>query len=50
MPCQLIIRQEAHLDANEAYTYYEELHDKGSVRLQGHGSAVSFRHIWIREI
>ncbi len=27
-----------------------ELHDKGSVRLQGHGSAVSFRNIWIREI
>ena len=27
-----------------------ELHDKGSVRLQGHGSAVSFRNIWIREL
>jgi hypothetical protein len=27
-----------------------ELHDKASVRLQGHGSAVSFRNIWIREI
>jgi hypothetical protein len=27
-----------------------EPHDKGSVRLQGHGSAVSFRNIWIREI
>jgi hypothetical protein len=24
MPYQLIIRQEAHHDANEAYTYYEE--------------------------
>ena len=24
MSYQLIIRQEAHLDANEAYTYYEE--------------------------
>jgi hypothetical protein len=24
MPYQLIIREEAHLDANEAYTYYEE--------------------------
>ncbi len=24
MPYQLIIRQEAHLDANEAYTFYEE--------------------------
>ncbi|MEP6596554.1 MAG: DUF1080 domain-containing protein [Ginsengibacter sp.] len=27
-----------------------ELHDKASVRLQAHGSAVSFRNIWIREI
>jgi hypothetical protein len=27
-----------------------ELHDKASVRLQSHGSAVSFRNIWIREI
>ena len=27
-----------------------ELHDKASVLLQGHGSAVSFRNIWIREI
>jgi hypothetical protein len=24
MPYQLIIREEAHLDANEAYNYYEE--------------------------
>jgi hypothetical protein len=27
-----------------------ELHDKASVLLQGHGSAVSFRNIWIREL
>ena len=27
-----------------------ELHDKASVRLQVHGSSVSFRNIWIREI
>ncbi len=27
-----------------------ELHDKSSVRLQVHGSAVSFRNIWIREL
>lgn len=27
-----------------------ELHDKASVLLQEHGSAVSFRNIWIREI
>jgi hypothetical protein len=27
-----------------------ELHDKASLLLQGHGSAVSFRNIWIREI
>ena len=27
-----------------------ELHDKASVKLQGHGSAVSFRNIWIREL
>jgi hypothetical protein len=24
MPYQLVIREEAHLDANEAYNYYEE--------------------------
>lgn len=27
-----------------------ELHDKASILLQGHGSEVSFRNIWIREI
>jgi len=27
-----------------------ELHGKAAIRLQGHGSAVSFRNIWIREI
>ena len=27
-----------------------ELHDKASIKLQGHGSEVSFRNIWIREI
>ncbi|MEJ7769790.1 MAG: DUF1080 domain-containing protein [Chitinophagaceae bacterium] len=27
-----------------------ELHDKASVRLQSHGSAVSFRNIWLRDI
>jgi hypothetical protein len=27
-----------------------ELHDKASILLQGHGSAVSFRNIWIRDI
>ncbi|PSR54035.1 DUF1080 domain-containing protein [Adhaeribacter arboris] len=27
-----------------------ELHDKASIRLQGHGSEVSFRNIWIREL
>ncbi len=27
-----------------------ELHDKASIRLQSHGSAVSFRNIWIREL
>ncbi|MBD0284522.1 MAG: DUF1080 domain-containing protein [Flavisolibacter sp.] len=27
-----------------------ELHDKASVRLQSHGSLVSFRNIWIREL
>ncbi|HRP54800.1 DUF1080 domain-containing protein [Agriterribacter sp.] len=27
-----------------------ELHDKAAVKLQGHGSEVSFRNIWIREL
>ena len=27
-----------------------ELHDKGAVEIQEHGSAVSFRNIWIREL
>ncbi|HTE31250.1 MAG TPA: DUF1080 domain-containing protein, partial [Chryseolinea sp.] len=27
-----------------------ELHDKAAIKLQGHGSEVSFRNIWIREL
>ena len=27
-----------------------ELHDKASIRLQSHGSAVSFRNIWLRDL
>jgi hypothetical protein len=27
-----------------------ELHDKAAIRLQGHGSEVSFRNMWIREL